>query len=121
MNAPSPTVLEWSRGLASLSPSVPPCRGLRPDEWRETHRRLCEFIDQWGAQADALGWDTLRLFGVSPTLGTIRGDYCGILVTLSDDIHGVTAEWIKVGRWTNYRHEPVKMPGQVPIWEAAKI
>ena len=33
------TVLTWSRGLARLSPGVVPCRGLRPDEWRETHRR----------------------------------------------------------------------------------
>ncbi len=33
-----PIVLSWSRGLASLSPGVVPCRGLRPDEWRERLR-----------------------------------------------------------------------------------
>lgn len=112
------TVLSWSRGLASLSPGVVPCRGLRPDEWRETHGRLCAFIDQWGVQAHEAGWDTLRLFGIHPQFGAIRGDYSGILVTLSVDIHEVTPEWIKLGRWTAYRHEPVKQPGMVPIWEA---
>jgi hypothetical protein len=43
-----PTVLEWSKGFASLSPSVVPCRGLRDDEWRETHRGCGEFIERWG-------------------------------------------------------------------------
>ncbi len=115
-----PTVLEWSRGLASLSPGVVPCRGLRPDEWRETHRRCQEFVERWGMQAHEAGWDTLRLFGVHPELGTIRGDYSGILVTLSVDIHEVTPEWIKLGRWTAYRQEPVKMPGMVAIWETKR-
>lgn len=46
-----PTVLAWSRGLASLSPGVVPCRGLRPDEWAETHRRCQEFVERWGMQA----------------------------------------------------------------------
>lgn len=114
------TVLSWSRGLASLSPGVVPCRGLRPDEWRETHRLCGEFVERWGMQAHAAGWDTLRLFGVHPDLGTIRGDYCGILVTLSVEIHEVTPEWIKLGRWTAYRHEPVKRPGMVPIWETKR-
>ncbi len=69
-------------------------------------------------QAHAAGWDTLRLFGIHPELGTIRADCSRILVTLSVEVHEVTPEWIKLGRWTAYRHEPVKMPGMVPIWEA---
>jgi hypothetical protein len=32
---------------------VPPCPGLRPDEWAETHRRCAALINRWGAQADA--------------------------------------------------------------------
>lgn len=116
----SPTVLSWSRGLASLSPGVVPCRGLRDAEWRDTHGRLCAFVDRWGVQADAAGWDTLRLFGAHPTLGTTRGDFCGVLVTLSVDIHEVTPEWIKLGRWTAYRHEPVKQQGMIPIWETKR-
>ncbi len=63
-------------------------------------------------QAHAAGWDTLRLFGVHPELDTIRGDYSGILVTLLVDIHEVTPEWIKLGRWTAYRHQPNKSQGE---------
>ena len=91
------TVLQWSHGLASLSPGVPPCRGLRPDEWRQTHERCTAFVDRWGAQAHELGWDTLRLFGVGPKTGAIRGDFCGILIPASADVHEVTAERIKLG------------------------
>ena len=54
---------------------------------------------------------------VPPTLGTVRGDWCGIMIPSSADVTEVTAEWIKVGKWTNYRHEPVKQPGMVPVWE----
>ncbi|AWB24764.1 hypothetical protein DA075_07960 [Methylobacterium currus] len=115
-----PAVLEWSRGLASLSPGMPPCPGLRPDEWAETHLRCQEFVERWGMQAHAAGWDTLRLFGVGPTTGTVRGDFCGILMPLSVDVHEVTPEWIKLGKWTAYRHEPVKMLGMVAVWEVGK-
>ncbi len=109
-----PTVLEWSRGLASLSPGVSPCRGLRPDEWAETHRRCQEFVERWGMQAHAAGWDTLRLFGLHPKIGTVQGEWCGILVPLTVGVHNVTAEWIKLGRWTAFRHQPIKKQG-VPV------
>lgn len=114
------TVLSWSRGLASLSPGVVPCRGLRPDEWAETHRRCQEFVERWGMQAHAAGWDTLRLFGVSPDLGTIRGDYCGVLMPCTRDVTEVTDEWIRIGNGRAWRLEPVKMPGMIPIWETKR-
>ncbi|WP_171070481.1 hypothetical protein [Methylobacterium terricola] len=46
MDTLPPLVLKWSRGLASLSPGVVPCRGLRDAEWRETHQRCCEFVER---------------------------------------------------------------------------
>lgn len=115
-----PTVLEWSRDLASLSPGVVPCRGLREAEWAETHRRCTEFVERWGMQAHAAGWDMLRLFGVGPVTGALRGDYCGILIPCSADVHELTPEWIRLGRWTCYRHQPVKQPGMMPIWEVER-
>lgn len=95
-----PTVLEWSKGLASLSPGGPLCPGLRPDEWAETHRRCQEFVERWGTQTHAAGWDTLRLFGVGPETGAVRDDFCGNLIPCSADVREVTAEWIKLGKWT---------------------
>ena len=68
-----PLALEWSRGFASLSPGQPPCPGLRPEEWRGTYERCSAFIDRFGATAAETGWDTLRLFGVSPVFGTAPG------------------------------------------------
>ncbi|SEP40621.1 hypothetical protein SAMN04487843_1163 [Methylobacterium sp. ap11] len=53
-------------------------------------------------QAHAAGWDTLHLFGVLPTLGAIRGDFCGMLIPPPLDVHEVTAEWTKIGRATAY-------------------
>ncbi|MGX7709268.1 hypothetical protein [Methylobacterium sp. Gmos1] len=115
-----PAVLSWSRGFASLSPGVVPCRGLRPDEWRETHRRCGEFIERWGMQAHAAGWDTLRLFGVSPDLGAIRGDYCGVLIPLTRDVTEVTDEWIRIGNGRAYRAHPIKQPSMIPVWETKR-
>lgn len=80
-----------ARSVASLSPGVVPCRGLRDEEWRETQRRCQEFVERWGMQAYAAGWDTLRLFGMSADLGTIRGDFCGHLILLTRHVQEVTA------------------------------
>ncbi|KMO33302.1 hypothetical protein VQ02_21130 [Methylobacterium variabile] len=112
-----PTVLTWSRGFASLSPGVPPCPGLRPDEWAETHRRCGEFIERWGMQAHAAGWDTLRLFGVNPKDGAVRGDWSGVLIPCTRDVTEVTDEWIRIGRGRAYRAHPIKQEGMVPVWE----
>lgn len=84
-----PVLLEWSKGFASLSPGAPPCPGLRHDEWADTHRRCGEFIERWGMQAHAAGWDTLRLFGASPELDALRGDFCGVLIPSSRWCPGV--------------------------------
>ena len=71
-------------------------------------------------QAHAAGWDTLRLFGVSPDLGAIRGDFCGHLIPLTRDVTEVTDEWIRIGNGRSWRLHPVKMPGMIPVWEAGR-
>ncbi len=76
----SPAVLEWSRGLASLSPGQPPCPGFKPEDWVETLTNARRFVDDFGAEADRLGWDTLTLFSVHPKSGVIRADWCGVLM-----------------------------------------
>ncbi len=53
---------------------------------RPFSRRLANRHRPWPS-----GWDTLRLFGVSPTLGTIRGDFCGPLIPAEElAVEGVT-------------------------------
>ncbi len=68
-------------------------------------------------QAHASGWDTLRLFGVGPQIGTLRGDSCGGLIPLTLDVTEVTSEWIRIGRGREYKAHPVKMPDMILIWE----
>ncbi|WP_204165514.1 hypothetical protein [Methylobacterium sp. 17Sr1-1] len=67
-------------------------------------------------QAHATGWDTLRLFGVSPDLGAIRGDFCGVLIPCTRDVTEATDEWIRIGNGRAYRAHPIKQPGMIPIW-----
>jgi hypothetical protein len=92
---------------------------LRTEEWFETHRRCTGWIEQWGLHAVALGWDTLRLFGVHPTAGTLRGDYTGVLLPLTADVTDVNHQFMRVGQYRVWRLQPVKSPG-VPIWEFGK-
>ena len=119
MTPPLELVLSWSRGLASLSPDQPPCPGLRSVDWYETHRRVPAWIEQWGLQAAELGWDTLRLFSVHPTSGTLRGDYTGVLLPLTTDVTEVNADFIRFHTTRAFRLSPVKSPG-VPIWDFGK-
>lgn len=112
-------VLTWARAFASLSPTEPPCPGLRTEEWRETHRRVTDWIPQWGAQAAGFGWDTLRLFSVHPTSGTLRGDYTGQLLPLIADVTEVNDQFMRIGPWRAFLLMPVKSPG-VPIWDFGK-
>jgi hypothetical protein len=119
MTSPLETVLTWSRGFASLSPDQPPCPGLRSIDWYEMHPRCTAWIEEWGLQAAELGWGTLRLFGVHPTAGTLRGDYTGALLPLTKDVSEVNADFIRFPVTRTWRLQPVKSPG-VAIWDFGK-
>ncbi|ACL59838.1 hypothetical protein [Methylobacterium nodulans] len=80
LNALSPTVLEWSRGLASLSPGQPPCPGFRPDEWAVIVSNARRFVDDFGMQAAELGWDNIMVFGCYRQHRIIRGNWTGVLL-----------------------------------------
>jgi hypothetical protein len=115
----SPAVLEWSRGLAGLSPGQPPCPGFRTDEWVETLAHCRRFVDDLGAEADRLGWDTLTLFGVHPTSSIRRGDWCGVLMPCACPVREVTAEFLRVHLWRCQKAKPGQYRG-VAVWEFAR-
>lgn len=75
-------------------------------------------MDQWGVQAHEAGWDTLRLFCVSPEFGAVRGDWKGQLIPLAADVTEVTGEFIRIGPWRAFLRHPIKQTGMIPIWEA---
>jgi hypothetical protein len=108
--------LAWSQGLASLSPGQPPCPGFKPDEWVTTLSNARRFVDDFGPQADALGWDTVILFGVHPKSGVIRADWCGVLMPCSYPVHEVTEEYLRKHVWTVWKRQPVRYRG-IPVWE----
>ncbi|MGY2049212.1 hypothetical protein [Methylobacterium sp. JK268] len=105
----------WLEGLASLSPHRLPCPGFRDEEWATTLAHARRFVDEFGAEADRLGWDTLTLFGVHPEAGTIRGDWCGVLMPCSYPVHAINAFHLRKHVWTSYRLKPGRGRG-VPVW-----
>lgn len=105
----------WRAGLARLSPLTPPCPDYREEEWRRVHARAAAFLDDFGAQAEALGWTTPELWGVHPKVGTVRVDHCGALVlVIGGPIVAITSDTIRHRGLTFYRKP--HLPRGVPLW-----
>lgn len=106
----------WRAGFARLDPERAPCPGYRSDEWARVYGLCGTFLDQFGEQAEALGWTAFRLFGVHSEAGIVRVDACGGLVLgTGGAVRAITATEIWFG---HLKHR--KLPGQpvgVPIWE----
>lgn len=106
----------WRAGLARLDYETAPCPGYRSDEWRGTLARAVAFLNQFGAQAEALGWTASRLFGVHEIAGIVRVDACGALtLPVSGEVRALTATEVRFGHLT-YRRKPGQ-PAGVPWWE----
>ena len=112
----APRLREWREGFARLSPERVPCPGYRPFEWANTYGNALAFLDMFGEQAEALGWQAEALFGVHPQAGVIRVDACGaVMLSVSGPVRFVTADEI---RFTSLTHR--RKPGQpqgIPVWE----
>ena len=106
---------EWSGLKYGFELAQPPCPGFRPDEWVETLANARRFVDDFGAQADQLGWDAVTLFGVHPTSGIRRGDWCGVLMPCAYPVRELTAEFLRVHLWRCQRNKP-RHRG-VAVWE----
>jgi hypothetical protein len=57
---------------------------------------------------------------VGPDTGSLRGDYCGVLILCTRNVTEITDEFIRIGNGRAFRLEPVKMPGMIPIWETKR-
>lgn len=114
-----PLLRSWHAGLAALSPSQTPCPDYRGDEWPRVYKNALAFLDTFGAQTEALGWQTHELFGVHPDVGTARPDHCGALVlTSGGTVRAITADTIRLDRAT-YRRVSGQPQG-VPIWKVGR-
>ncbi|GJD45931.1 hypothetical protein AFCDBAGC_3809 [Methylobacterium cerastii] len=64
--------------------------------------RTLAFLDAFGEQAKALGWDALRLFSVHPQIGILRVDPCGgLVIPLGGPVRAITATTISFGHMTH--------------------
>lgn len=107
---------KWVAALMALSSERAPCPGYRGDEWPRTLARALDFLDTFGAQAEALGWTAARLFGVHPVAGIVRVDACGALVVpVAGAVRAITATEVSFGHLT-HREKPGQPQG-VPWWE----
>ncbi|TXM98973.1 hypothetical protein FV242_27065 [Methylobacterium sp. WL64] len=99
-----------------MDPEQAPCPDYRGGEWPRVYARALAFLNQFGPQAEALGWTASRLFGVHEAAGIIRVDACGALVLpTSGAIRAITATEISFGHLTHY-WKPHRLTG-IPIWK----
>ena len=119
LRPPSPALLaEWNAGVSRLRTMARP--RVRPDRWRQAIVDAGRFLDQWGAQAAALGWATLDVFGAHPTHPIERLDCAGLVILLhGDELAALTADTARIrtssGALLTYYRRP--RPGAVPLWE----
>lgn len=109
----------WRSAIEDLSPHASPCRYLLPARWAAIRTNALAFCDQFGAEAHRLGWRAPELFAVHPDHGTLRVDYCGVLMVVSEPARAVEAQRILFERLTGYRNKPGQQWG-IPIWDFAK-
>ncbi|MBB2964675.1 hypothetical protein [Methylobacterium sp. R2-1] len=92
-----PEAAEWRRALGALRPTTSPCRCLGAAAWANIHEACTDFIDRFGAEAVRLGWTTPQLFGVHPEHGTLRVDWCGVMMTGGHKAIGIEPKRILFG------------------------
>lgn len=109
----------WHSALEDLSEHASPCRYLLPARWVALRTNAIAFCEKFGTEAHRHGWTAPELFAVHPEHGTLRVDYCGVLMVVSEPARGVEAQRILFERLTGYRNKVGQVWG-IPIWEFAK-
>ncbi|TXM92018.1 hypothetical protein FV223_13245 [Methylobacterium sp. WL116] len=89
-----------------MKPTVPPCPGFSAQRWQEMREAAIDFLDRFGEDDVALGWTATDLFGVHPTVGVVRVDYCGCLMINARRVEAIGDTWIRYGNQTYHRAGP---------------
>ena len=108
----------WRSALEDLPPHVSPCRYLASAKWATIRENAIGFCDRFGVEAHRLGWTAQELFAVHPEHGTIRVDWCGVLMVGVEPARGVEADRVLFERTSGYRNGRGQQWG-VPVWEFA--
>lgn len=114
----------WADGLALLQ-RLPCPEWVTPERWERLVYHATMLSQDWGEQANALGWTTTDLFGCNPFPWVRRIDRNGLAITLADwcgpiRVRAMAADRIALEvdrghRLHFYRFAPL---GSVPIWVA---
>lgn len=113
-----PEAAEWRNAFGALRPTSPPCRYVSAGTWANIHESCVDFIERFGAEAVRLGWTAPQLFGVHPKHGTLRVDWCGVMMIGGRKALAVEADRILFGNLTGYRNLP-GVPVGTPVWDFA--
>jgi hypothetical protein len=109
----------WAEGFARLH-CASPAVGFSDDRWRRLIDDGGLFLDRWGNEAAAIGWNVADVFGVDPTTPAARFDRMGILSLIDGgavvalDSTSVTIETRSGG---TLRYRRTVLSGSVPIWQ----
>ena len=108
----------WRSAIEDLSPHASPCRYLTPARWVPLREAAIDFCDRLGAEAHALGWTAAELFGLHPEHGTLRVEFCGVLIVSGSKALAVEPTRIVFDRGSGYRTRQGRVWG-IPVWKFA--
>lgn len=111
---------EWAEGFARLQVGRPPAR-LSSERWQLVIDDAERFIDRWAAQAAALGWRTLDVFGMHATKPEERLDAAGLIWCIGGaDVLAITSYTARLqlrsGVTLSFRRNEAEHPEAAAIW-----
>jgi hypothetical protein len=109
----------WRSAIEDISPHASPCRYVAPSRWAPLRDAAIDFCDRLGAEAHALGWTAQELFAVHPEYGTLRVEFCGVLMVSCSKAMAVEPTRVVFDRGSGYRTKQGQVWG-IPVWEFAK-
>ena len=121
LQAPDGVPAEWVQGVAGLL-AMPPHPDWSEPRWKTLQDDALAFLRAWAAQAHALGWGGLDLFGVHSDAPHARLDCVGLVpllggrpvVALTEDSAGIKAN---SGGVLTFRRRRAWPPGRCLVWE----
>lgn len=117
--APIAEHIHWREHLLRLRAGDPPSAVSGPT-WLSLIDGAIRFVDDFGAQAEALGWTASELFGLDRTAPVLRYDRRGAAFMLRDTAAtAVSADTIAMrDRWSGTRQVLRKVATHCPpVWE----
>jgi len=117
---------EWAEGVARLCAMSRPS-AIPSGRWQQLVDDGARFVECYGAEAAALGWDTLAIFGVDARRPLARLDQAGAVALLDGrDVVRLDAERIVLkstatgGLLSIYRKPDSREP-RVLLWELSPL